>query len=87
MANSNEWQCVNCGDHPSSFIGEKPSSSGRCQANGAKHVWDKIECGSTNPRDWACKYCGTKPSSFVGNKPSSGAKCSSTGVKHVWIRA
>jgi hypothetical protein len=38
MARSQEWQCRNCGEHPSSFMGARPSSRS-CKATGNKHVW------------------------------------------------
>lgn len=84
MANSGDWQCRLCGDHPSAFAGDKPTSSGKCLANGANHVWEKIETGSTNSRDWQCLNCGAHPTSFVGSRPSPGGKCSVSGFKHVW---
>lgn len=86
MASGSEWQCSNCGDHPSSFVGDKPSSGGKCAASGFNHVWEYVEEGPTNSRNWQCRKCGTYPTSWVGSRPSSGGKCPATGYKHVWTR-
>lgn len=83
MANSSEWQCRKCGEHPSSFVGDTPSTNGRCPA-GNNHVWMRIPEGPTTSSKWQCIHCGAHPSSYVGKRPSSGSKCSATGFKHVW---
>ena len=85
MADSAEWQCRNCGEHPSSFVGDKPSTRGRCSVSG-NHVWMRVPEGTTNTRDWQCMHCGEHPSSFVGHRPASRGRCSGTGNKHVWIQ-
>ena len=84
MANGMEWQCRNCGEHPSSFVGDKPSTGGKCPA-GSNHVWMRVPEGTTNSRDWQCMNCGEHPSSWVGKRPSSSSKCPATGFKHVWV--
>lgn len=83
MANRAEWQCRNCGEHPMSFNGDKPSSGGRCPA-GTNHVWMRIPEGTANSRDWQCINCGAHPTGFSGKRPSSSSKCPATGFKHVW---
>ena len=82
MARSQEWQCRNCGEHPSSFMGETPSPK-KC-SNGGNHVWMRIPEGPTQARAWQCLRCGAHPSSFMGARPSSGS-CKATGNKHVWV--
>lgn len=84
MTSGNDWQCENCGDHPNSFVGNMPSSSGKCPATGYNHVWEMIEKGPTSSSTWQCKKCGSHPNSFVGDRPSSSGKCPATGFKHVW---
>ncbi len=83
MSKSQEWQCRNCGEHPSAFSGDTPSTA-KCR-NGGNHVWMRVPEGPiTTPRSWQCLRCGSHPVSFVGNRPSSGS-CKATGNKHVWV--
>lgn len=86
MANSSEWQCRNCGDHPCGFAGDKPTTGGKCLASGHNHVWMQVPMGTTNSRDWQCMHCGDHPSSFIGHRPGSGSKCKASGFLHVWIK-
>ena len=79
---ANEWQCRNCGEHPKSCIGNKPSQGGRCPA-GVNHVWMKLPEGPTYPKDWQCMNCSAHPKSFAFKRPSPG-KCPATGFYHVW---
>lgn len=51
MANSSEWQCRKCGEHPSSFVGDTPSTNGRCPA-GNNHAWMRIPEGPTTSSKW-----------------------------------
>lgn len=83
MSNCDEWQCRNCGEHPTSLAGGKPLSGGRCPA-GTNHVWMRIPEGTTNSRDWQCINCGAHPTSLSHKRPYSNSKCPATGFKHVW---
>ena len=83
MARSAEWQCRNCGEHPSSFIGDTPCTK-KC-SRGGNHVWMRIPEGPSQPKYWQCLRCGAHPSSFVGSRPAPGSHCKGTGNKHVWV--
>ena len=83
MSNCDEWQCRNCGEHPTSLAGGKPLSGGRCPA-GTNHVWMRIPEGTTNSRDWQCINCGAHPTSLSHKRPYSNSKCPATRFKHVW---
>lgn len=81
-----QWQCKKCGEHPSSFSGERPSPA-RCRASG-DHVWMGVPAGRSSSSDWQCIHCGKHPSSWEsngeGSRPSDSSTCPSTGFKHVW---
>lgn len=81
-----KWQCRKCGEHPSSFVGDKPSSA-RCKAGG-DHIWMGVPAGKSISSDWQCIHCGKHPVGWITSggesRPSESSKCPSTGYKHVW---
>lgn len=88
MATGEDWQCRKCGEKPSSFCGDRPSSA-RCRAGG-DHVWSSFPyTQGTRSSDWQCANCGKHPSSWItcgskGSHPSDSSTCPTTGFRHVW---
>lgn len=80
-----EWQCRNCGGHPTTFSGNTPVANTQCPATKFKCVWEHIDGISNQARDWQCRNCGKHPSSFVSpGIPIDTSKCQASGFKHVW---